>query len=483
MKLLLSAALAIALLFPALGYSQATRALPSYFPPGIQQTSDAFEQRAEVMRMYIGTWQCNQTSDANNFLRFVAGDSMSIQTGITSTSSVTADPADMKIVLDNYVPRKDGSVQVTSLCSQRLMTTEQALADAEDLKQLAIKAAELDYEYYKVIYDLAVKARAEKLGISKEDLLKQLDEKVPGYDITFRELHHLPKPSRGPSDFIPRVLHLGYPTEIPGGILGVTWSNTGIVYYNPEARMLDYIIGKPTVMAHEMVHNNKNIQKFPMDEAFDVEMQASIPEGLWAEDKMSLPYHGYFSDLRQIDEIYFSFDFQQMEKDVFKYDLAGNVQYDRERYKYYFDQMQTIKKENLDFFQTIVIPEFYSDPLWWGAVNNIRGDNNSVFRMVMALHYDPTLLGGHDKTMQWLATHEDEIKDIAKEAFEAGLGKDQGGMDMNMVSMYQRMFAAKERLNIEAYFKAHPDKLKELRQMKPLDALQFVNSIKDVEVK
>lgn len=483
MKVRSLAAVVFLLLASVTVSAQTPKSLPSYFPAGIQQTTDALKQRQEYMRTLIGNWQCNQTSMDTQNLRFVSGDSISVQTDLVSTDSVTKNPAKMKIVLDNYVRRPDGSVQVTSLCNQRLITEAQAQADAEDLKQIVIQAAQLDYDYYKVTYDLAVKARAEKLGISVKDLTSQLDEKVPGYNVTFRELHHLPKPSKV-SDFVPQELHLGYPTEIPNGILGVTWINTGVIYYNPEARMVDYITGKPKVIAHEMVHGNINFQKFPMEEAFDVEMEASIPEGLWAENRIDLASHGYFADLREIDEIYFNFDFKQMEKDIFKFDLAGNMIYDEARYKYYYDQLQTVQKENLDFFQNVVIPEFYSDPLWWGAVNNIRGDNNSVFRMVMALHYDPTLLGGRQKTMEWLESHHDEIIDIAKQAFQAGLGgQDNGGMESDrvphyLIQMYQHMFSPKDRAILETYFRAHPQELQSLRKMEPAQALEYLNNIK-----
>ena len=65
---------------------------------------------------------------------------------------------------------------------------ERTIAEA-----VAVLAAHLDYEFYKETVNWAIEARATNLGISKADLLAQLDEKVPGYNITFRELHRLPK--------------------------------------------------------------------------------------------------------------------------------------------------------------------------------------------------------------------------------------------------------------------------------------------------
>jgi len=457
-------------------------ALPSYFPPGIQRTTDPLKQREEILRTMMASWVCTQAAGSGIGFRLVAEpDSLAVQTDIVSTSSVTENPAKLKIILDHYLPLPDGTVRVTTLCGQRIITAAQAQADADDLKAVVLAAAQDDFDYYKATYDIAVRTRAAKLGIPVADLVAQLDEKVPGYNITFRELHHLPKPSRL-SDFIPRELHLGYNTEI-SGILGVTWLNVGIIYYNPEARMLDWVAGRPAVMGHEMVHNNINIQKFPMEEAFDVEFMACLPEMLFAEDQLSLPDHDYLRELREIDEIYFNFDFKQMEKDVFKYDLAGNVVYDTAAYRYYYDQLQTIKKENLTFFQQVAIPEFYSDPLWWGAVNDIRGDKNSVFRMTMALHYNPTLLGGNQKTMEWLEAHRDEIADIAKQAFEAGMAVQRGPavtgtVTPALVEQYHRMFTSAERERIEAYFAQHPEKLEELRRMPPAQALEFMGKFK-----
>src|SRR5271157_338046 len=480
--------IAIALLFIAgtasaqLPTAQSTDGLPFYCPAGICHTSDPLKQGEEIMHALQATWVCSQGQGSGISFRLNPDpDSDTFKTNVVSTSSVTENPAKLTVVLDHYITLPDGTVRATSLCNQQIITKAQEKVVLDDLVKVTLEAAHVDHEYYVVTYDLAIAARAAKLGIPVKDLVAQLDEKVPGYDITFRELHHLPKPMKE-SDFIPRELHLGYNPPL-GGILGVTWLNTGIIYYNPEARMLDFVSEVPAVMGHEMVHGNVNIEKFPMSEAFDAEFMACLPMMLMPSNITDLPDHGYLKELREIDEIYFGFDFKQMEKDIFKYDLEGNTVYDVANYKYYYGLLQTIKKENLDFFQHVSIPEFYSDPIWWGAVNDIRGDDNSVFRMTMALHYNPTLLGGSQKTMEWLEAHKDEINEIAKKAFAAGMAPKSNGMMMDnvppqMIALYERSFTATERGRIEAYFTAHPEKLAELRKLPPSEALEFLSKFK-----
>lgn len=477
--------LVLAVLLSCLPISSfAQKKAPYYFPPGVIQTSDPILQKQEYVRYLNATNACFQGNKADFDATLPEPGSVSVQTDIDSTSSITDPHAKMRIVMDHVV-RIGNQVRVTDLCHQYFITDAELKYAVDDLKQVVIEAAQADFDFYNTTYDLAIAARAAKLGIKKEVLVAQLDEKVPGYNITFRELHCLPKPMKV-TDFIPRELHLGY--NIPlGGILGVTWLNTGVIYYNPDARIVDWLDGRPKVMSHEMVHCNVNIEKFPMASAFDAELIASIPEMLWAEDHLDLPNHGYARDLRELAEIYFNFDFKQMEKETFVMDFAGNTVINEERYRYYYAQLQQVKAEMLKFYQTVTIPEFYSDPVWWGAINNIRGDNNTVFRITMADHYNPTLLGGSKETVQWLESHHDDIMDMATHATARALqGKgrdsDRGQMiqmvPSQLVNLYNQTFSASEKAKIEDYFTKHPEKLTEVMAMKPAEAIQFLMQFK-----
>ena len=462
---------------------------PSFFPEGIYQTTDPIDQRVEYSKIFQGTWDCNQGHGGINNL--IPGNSYSEKTDVVSTSSVTEPNGHMTIVLDHVYKLADGRYRDTTLCDQKIISEEEVHKRINGLKALAIAAAANDNAFYQVILAKAVTARAAKLGISEKELTAQLEEKVPGYDITFRELHRLPKPSKA-SDFVPRELHLGYNPPL-GGILGVTWLNTGVIYYNPEAWMVDFVLTKPVIMQHEMVHNNKNVEKFPMSAAFDVELMADMPIVLYPENAVNFQTHGYASDLREYAEIYFGFDWDQWQTDVVKFNFEGNVVYNNDAYLYYYKQLAQIKAEMLTFYENVTIPEFYSDPTWWSAVNDIRGDNNAVFRMTLSLHYNPTVLGSAAKTMDFLLSNNDKIKGITQQAFDAGMGGNKGGDGMAMagtthispalIEEYNRMFTADERANIENYFRQHPEKLKSLQTMSPAELIQFLGTFKGSAVK
>ena len=370
------------------------------------------------------------------------------------------------------------------LCHTEIITPEQFKVVSDGLQKQAVDGAQRDYDFYVKVYNRSIEVRAQKLGIKKEELVSQLDEKVPGYNITFRELHRIP-PTEHPSDFIPRELHLGFNPPL-GGILGVTWLNTGVIYYNPDAWITDALNGIPKVMQHEMVHGNIAIEKWPLSQAFDVELMASLPEMLYTENETDFPSHGYAKDIRELAQIYYGMDWDAMHKQIVKFDYAGNIEYDDEKYLYYYKQIDQVKAEMMKFFVEVTIPEFYSDPIWWSAINDIRGDNNTVFRVTMADHYQICSLGGCTASAQWLEEHKDEINEIAKRAFEAGMGKNRAGGNFGdsghvtpwMLEQYNKMFTQAEQRNIEKYFQQHPEQLKNLMKMSPAEAVQFVQRFK-----
>jgi hypothetical protein len=456
--------------------------LPFFFPKGFYKTTDPLRQREEYVRWLNSTWNCNQGNPNGMGATIPGSDSITVQTDVVSTDSVTENPAHMKMVFDHYIKQADGNIRYSDLCHTEILTPAQFAVVQAGLQKQAVEAAQRDYDFYKVVYDHSIEVRAQKLGLKKEEFVKQLDEKAPGYNVTFREISELPKPMH-PSDFVPRELHLGFNPPL-GGILGVTWMNTGVIYYNPDAWITDYLNGIPKVMQHEEVHGNINIQKWPMSEAFDVELIASLPEMLYEENKTDFPSHGYAADIRELAQIYYGMDWAEMRKQTVKFDFAGNIVYDDEKYIYYYGQIEKVKKEMMTFFMDVTIPEFYSDPIWWSAMNDVRGDSNSVFRMTMADHYQICSLGGCAASEQWLAEHKDEIKEIAQKALDAGLGKNRSGGNFSdrvspwMVEQYDRMFTPNEQAQIETYFRAHPEQLENLRHMTPAEAIQFMQRFK-----
>lgn len=458
---------------------EAKKSVPFYFPPGVIRASDPVKQMQEYLRYLNATDACFSPGERGVSL-MPGSDSIRVETDITSTSSVTKNPAKLTIVLDNQV-RMDGKVRVTTFCGQRFITESELQTEVADLVAQVNIAADMNYAYYKNLTDKAVKIRAEKLGIPEADLRKQLDQKVPGYEITFRELHRLPKPMRR-SDFVPRELHLGSNPEIDG-VLGVCWLNTGIIYYNPMGRIADYLKGLPMVLQHEMIHNNVNLQKFPIGAGFDVELVASIPDMLYPENSIDLFYHGYTKDLRELAWIYFGFNFKQAREEILKYDLGGNILLDEKKYHEHFALLEKVKEEMMTLFEDKVLPEFYSDPVWWSSMNDRLNDRNTVFRVVMATNYDPTILGGRKETMTWLEAHREEILAMAKKAWdEMGEKKSKkpmsGKLPQFLVDRYLAAFTAEELETLAAYAQEHNLKPADILKMKPQDLLRILRTLR-----
>lgn len=488
-KILLFASLLLFLAGVASAQSSSAT-LPYYFPPGVQTTTDPILQKQEYFRYINATWNCFE-SKAGMGASYPEPGSFSVQTKIVSTDSISAPHTTMRLVLDNVVKMPDGRYRVTTNCNQYYITQAQLDYAVKDLEDTVQQAAQIDFNFYNEVYNISVKARADKLGIPEDEFIKQLDDPMPDHpDVTYREFNYLPKPVKV-SDFVPRELHLGYMPDTGDGILGETWLNTGIIYYNPEARIVDWLTGKPKVMAHEMVHGNVDFQRFPMSEGFDVELMASLPEALLPENKIDLAAHSYMSTVRELDHIYFGFDFDKMKKDVEGMNMEGNIILNVDKYKYYAKLLDEVQAENLHFFETVTVPEFYSDPIWWSAVNNLRGDTDSVFRITMALHYNPTILGGSKKTMDWLESNKQLILDTAQSGFDAALNPNGGGDDSDsndfrispvLIEEYHKLFTSSQRATLEAYYRAHPDELRALTLMKPADAIKAVNKVLGAKV-
>ncbi|MEK7608396.1 MAG: hypothetical protein AAB495_02360 [Patescibacteria group bacterium] len=452
--------------------------LPFYFPPGVVSTTDPMRQLQEYYRYMAAMDLCNQPSRDRRYQLIPGSDSVRVVTDIVSTSSITESSAKLTIILDNYV-RIDGKIRVTSLCDQRFISERELQVVVDDLREQTKIAARRNFEYYRELTNLSVSALAGNVGLTSDEVRKYLDEKIPGYDVTYREFWYIPKPMRE-SDFVPRELHLGFTPSSDGGILAATWLNTGVIYYNPVARVSDYLQGIPKVLQHEMIHVNVNLQKFPLNNGFDVELSASIPVMLYPEDKIGFFFHGYSSLLREFAHTFFGYNFEQVRDEVVRVDLEGNLIFDEEKFRSRLQELESIKSELLVFFQNKALPEFYSNPVWWMSMNQVRNDPNSVFRIMMANNYDLTILGGHEKTMLWLKIHEPEILEIADEAFKEE-GEQEGGyvLDVNIPAFlrvqYEKVLTPQEREELEKYFRENPEKLKGLVSF-PKKLVEFIDS-------
>ncbi len=448
--------------------------LPFYFPPGVvvENTNQA-RQYKELLDHMIATWKKFQVSDRR---RFIVGNSIAIQTDILSTCCLDKEQ-NMLLVLDNFVFLPDGRVRVTFFGEQHIITTEQLRLVVADLLAVVNGASSANYEFYKERVSRIIASRAKTLGMSQEDFVSHLGDKVDGSDITYRELNGIPLEGRK-SDFVPRELHLGMLPEAEG-VLGATWKNSGLVYYNPQARILDYVIGEPRVMQHEMMHVNTRFQNFPLAEGFDVELLAMIPDGLLPQSQIDLFFHHYMEEMRTLAWVFFGFNFSEAQKRFVDYDAGGNLFINEAEFNGYCSQIKQIADEYRGFFQTVVIPEFYSDPIFWNAFNEKMQNQNSYLWVFMRKHYEPTILGGHKETRIWLEAHQFEIKAMAKEAFRKSNSKDgdSSGAPAFLIEKYRSLFNERERKAIKKYFRDNPQELESLKKMNFSEASGILEKI------
>lgn len=448
--------------------------LPFYFPPGVMmENTNQAKQYKELLDHMAATWKKFQEG---GFRRFIVGNSIAIQTDVLSTCRSDREQ-NMILVLDNFVLLPDGRVRVTFFGEQHIITTEQLRLVVADLLAVVNEASEANCQYYKDRVERIITARAKTLVLSREEFVACLDKQVDGSSVTFRQVNSVPPEGRK-SDFVPNELHLGMLPD-GEGVLGATWKNSGLIYYNPQARILDYITGQPRVMQHEMMHVNTHFQNFPLAEGFDVELLAMIPDGVLPKSQIDLFFHHYMEEMRTLAWIYFGFDFSEAQKKFVEYDASGNWFINEEKFNGYCVQIKQIAAEYHGFFQTVVIPELYSDPIFWNAFNEKMQNPNAYLWVLMRKHYEPTILGGHRETRIWLDAHQFEIEQMAKEAFKKSNSKqdNDSGAPSFLVNKYRSLFNERERKAIENHFRNHPEELESLKKMSFGEAAKLLDKI------
>lgn len=404
--------LGLIILFATSPPARAADQVPHYFPDGIERLNEPAQQWEAYLRYMNATDICRGTvgSDVNatrDFSRAI-------------TVERVFEGEKVTFYFEPWV-RVKGKIVFYDFCGKTTVSEAQFQAVVDDFIGQFAQAIELGYDYHKELETVAVKAKAKRVGKSEEELRALLDKPVPDAPgVTYRELQQLPRPVKK-SDFVPREVHFGYTPYF-----GVAWLNTETLWVTPQARIMDYLFGKPSVLLHEMTHANNNLQSYPLSNGIDVELLASTPEMLFDEDHISLSYHGYSRDTRDMVYVFFGFNFAQVRKEILIYDYAGNMKFDTAKFNEYFLKLQEVKKElRKAYLRTL--EEYYSDQVFWTSFNEKLQDTRAVFRVMMSLNYDPTILNGHAETMKWLKTHHDEIMRMANQAFQNSGGESDDG--------------------------------------------------------
>ncbi len=463
--------LSILLLLVSLNAFAKEKELP-WFLENIDREKTAIGQMQAYLREMNRTWKCFQ-GDPNAIQILIPGEDSFRKEypNVKSTSSVSKKRRHLTVILDHYIEIKEGpnkgKFKVTTLCGDEIvLTRRQVDVVADYVFENGIKSVKSDSEFWGPIIDDSIDIGLEKrVGKEKKAGMRaRLDEKIPGYEITWREYYGLLYDNKE-SDFVPTELHLGYNVRLRG-IFGVTWLNTGLVYINPQTLQIDFIKNEPQVMKHEFVHVNSNLENFPLAESFDAELLASFMM-FHSEDQIDFFFHGYAALPRKFAKIYFNYDFDAARARMVKFDDAtGNLIVDAKAWNEELEKLQPIKEEFIRFGR-LALPEFYSDEMFWLAMNKKLRDNNVVFRMMMAKYYDPTSLGGRVPTMRWLEANKERIRKIAEESMaEVEKSGDEVVIQANLppflLDLYMRTFNERERAAIERHFREHPEELRKL---------------------
>lgn len=325
----------------------------------------------------------------------------------------------VRLIFPNYV-LEGNKVKHYNATGINTYTKDEFQCIVADNINYITESATLAMKDYQKTFDTIIDAQEEalkKAGVLKsgDRLRKMLDKKIPGYnDLKLRDV--LFTPDIKIQDFVPDRYYFG---EIPA--LGVTYINTGIIGIDPKARILDHINGWPTIMVHEMTHKNKKLQSMPMLNSFDAELWASFPM-LVHEDLIHMLYHPYLKDVRKISKILFNFDSQKAYEDIVSLETVMGVELEREKnYKKlrdYVDKVTKISKAIRDTAFKEYIPEFYTHPLYYTTLNEFLGDSNATFKLIMYKTFEPTMLGGPEKTKEFVEENSEVTRDISRKVMQ-----------------------------------------------------------------
>ncbi len=298
------------------------------------------------------------------------------------------------------------------------LTPEEFNDVREDMVKTLREASQLAYQrhsptYQTILTQLEKSFKEDKLLQEHEKLEEKLKTVVePG--LTGKDIFNLPDLEQG--DFVPHTIIIG---PIPA--LGMAYLNSGWIYYDLKARVLDHLDGVPNVLAHECEHRNIKLQRMPYAFAFDAETWASL--GLMeTNDPLDFLLHPYYADVRDISKRLFGFDSEYAFKKSF-FITEGGVKPNKEQLRKFIAQINVITKEVQKTAMEGFIPEYYAHFSFWSTVNEKLKDKNAALKLYMYKKYDPTLLGGAEATRRWLEKNKLIIEEASRKALQnvAGL--------------------------------------------------------------
>jgi len=184
---------------------------------------------------------------------------------------------------------------------------------------------------------------------------------------------------------------------------------------HPEAVVFDWILGKHSVVFHELVHS---VQAFPLFWYVDAELLNEILSNAVDMYELDFLYHSYLARMRAIAYRHFNFDADYARDYVTAYKVGGVVEFHRDRFLEMARKVDQIAKE-MRYLAERTYELFYRDPLFWIALCDQMKDDAMILDVVAALTYELTCIGGSaEETNKWLRAHHNQIMQIGERTLQ-----------------------------------------------------------------
>ncbi len=385
-------------------FAQSVR--PHYIPDGYETTSSGEDQADQYYRLL-------------NFACLANAANSELINAQTITRQVTYKGNVVNYIFNVYHKDSQGRIYYYDACGQTQLDKQKLEQSILYFIQNSEDAARYAAEFHKGKQKRFLVQISRETGMSEDEIIRMMKKTDPvsgNSNITFADTFDFPK-DQDWMDFLTQVkeIHLAH---TPENYLGLTYSDTGACFISPALMIADYITGKPVRLGHELMHANREFQKMPYLNFFDFETMASVPSLLMPDDGFFFITHSYARRLRPFIRAYFNLDLDRAENEIFPVTLAGSRVMNHEKFRIWAIEIEKVKIELLNFFRRID-DELTVHRWYWFALHEKLGDNLAIFKIMLALMYEPTGLGGQNSTAKWILKHKGEITDDAEAAFKA----------------------------------------------------------------
>ena len=241
------------------------------------------------------------------------------------------------------------------------------------------------------------------------EITKNLAEKINSLEhAEVSYLLSLPK-IYGPESFVPDEIYLGPISSWGAVYLGLYGGYTRRVFLHPEALIYGCIIGKPTVLAHEMAHAQPTMQYLPLAWYVDVEVLTELLSGLW-EDYFWELTHPYLLVINDLIEAYFGYSYKKSGgSSNFRSESLCLVWPNESRANNHQKIWEKIAPEIRNWVVNGLLPDFYEDPLFAMATNMKYCWDSAFMVASWSRWFELAGFGGYEATQAWLAKNEEII--------------------------------------------------------------------------